>query len=526
MNAKPIKLESILFRLVVMPLVLGLALSGLGAAQSRAAEPSPGGAPAQLIYPSSGNIVPDKYIVVYKNDFEIGTLGTAIQTVTAYGGQVEFVYHSALHGFSAYLPKPALDRVLLDPAVAYVEADAVISLDPLEHKESPEDLSDAAEPGEIGIQTVQTGATWGLDRIDQVNLPLSTTYIYNHLGTNVHAYVIDTGIRSTHTEFGARASKDFDGVGDGQNGNDCHGHGTHVAGTIGGKTYGVAKQVRIHGVRVLNCDGWGYWSWVIAGLDWVAAHHLKPAVANMSLGSEGNVTSVNDAVKTLINKGVVVVVAAGNDYANACGYSPALVPKAITVGSTTSSDARSWFSNWGSCLDIFAPGSSITSAWNTNNTATNTIDGTSMAAPHVAGVAALYLQMKPTATVAEVTGGIINVATAGKVTDPKTGSPSLILFSRRVVTPKTVTPSGTITTRKPVFKWTAVFGATAYRLEIYKDTTNLHTLVVQTSACTPNTCSFTITTNLPYAGLKWRVQAKVDGVWKTYSAFKTIKIVS
>ena len=318
---------------------------------------------------------------------------------------------------------------------------------------------------------------------------------------------------------------------DDQNGNDCHGHGTHVAGTVGGKTYGVAKKVKIHAIRVLNCIGTGTWAGVIAGVDWVAAHHVKPAVANMSLGAKDTTTTVDAAVKALINKGVVVVVAAGNDGVDAKDYSPARVAAALTVGATASNDARSiwpygYSSNWGSCLDLFAPGTGVKSAWIGSNTNTNTIDGTSMASPHVAGVAALYLQLKPTATPAEVANGIINAATVGKVTDKGAGSPNRLLYSRRVVIARTKSPAGTITDKTPKFEWTSVFAATGYRLQVYRGTTLVYTQPVTTTACSGLTCSFTPATALQLADHRWRVAAKVDGVWRDYSDFKPFKVTS
>jgi subtilisin family serine protease len=301
-------------------------------------------------------------------------------------------------------------RLAADVRVAYVEQDTKVSLN-----------------------ATQANATWGIDRIDQRDLPLSTTYTYNAEAPAVSAYIIDTGIRTTHSEFGGRATVGTDTVGGGQNGQDCQGHGTHVAGTVGGKTYGVAKAVKLVAVRVLNCQGSGTTAGVIAGVDWVTANAVKPAVANMSLGGGAN-TSLDNAVKRSIASGVSYAVAAGNGNAlgtpqNACNYSPARVPEAITVGATDRTDRRASFSNFGTCLDLFAPGVSITSAWRTNDTATNTISGTSMAAPHTAGVAALYLTTNPTATPAQVRDALVNNATNGKVLDPRTGSPNKLLYS-------------------------------------------------------------------------------------------------
>ena len=243
----------------------------------------------------------------------------------------------------------------------------------------------------------------------------------------MRAYVIDTGINTTHNDFGGRATSGYDAV-DGGAATDCNGHGTHVAGSVGGTTYGVAKGVSLVAVRVLDCAGSGTNSGVIAGMDWVTANHVKPAVANMSLGG-GASTAIDDAVNRMHNAGVTVVVAAGNENQNACNVSPSRAANAITVGATTSSDARASYSNFGSCVDVFAPGSSILSAWYTSNTATNTISGTSMASPHVAGVAALYLQGTPSATPATVANAIVTTATSGVVTSSGTGSPNLLVYS-------------------------------------------------------------------------------------------------
>ncbi|MPZ97621.1 MAG: S8 family serine peptidase, partial [Propionibacteriales bacterium] len=271
--------------------------------------------------------------------------------------------------------------------------------------------------------------TWGIDRIDQRNLPLSNSYTYNQTGAGVTAFIIDTGIRATHNDLSGRVGSGFTAINDGNGTNDCHGHGTHVAGTVGSETYGVAKDVALRPVRVLGCDGSGTTAGVIDGVDWVTANKAASSVANMSLGG-GVSTALDNAVGASINAGVTYAVAAGNDFgANACNGSPARVSAAITVGSTTSSDARSSFSNIGSCLDLFAPGSNITSTWNTSNTATNTISGTSMATPHVAGVAALYLQANPGAPAATVRDAIVNGATNGVVGNPGSGSPNKLLYS-------------------------------------------------------------------------------------------------
>jgi serine protease len=327
-------------------------------------------------------------------------------------------YDRVLRGFAVKADDAALARLLADPRIAYVEEDGYISGNP-----------------------TQTNATWGLDRVDQRALPLSTTYTYDTTAAGVHAYVIDSGLLATHTEFTGRVGNGFDAVGGGTN--DCNGHGTHVAGTLGGTTWGVAKGVTIHPVRVLGCDNAGTWAGFIAGVDWVAANRVLPAVANMSLGGGAN-AAADTAVANLINAGVTVVVSAGNGGIDACGSSPARAPLAITVGATDANDARSiWAggqsSSWGTCLDIFAPGTAITSAWNTGTEATNTLNGTSMASPHVAGAAALHLASHPGATPAQVTTALINASTPNVVTDARAGSPNRLLFTLGGGTPPTIT---------------------------------------------------------------------------------------
>ncbi len=357
----------------------------------------------------NANKIENNYIVVL-DDTVVGEKGIfsiapyiASELANSHRGKIKHVYQHALNGFAVEMSAEDAERLSQDFRVKFVEEDGTVTAD-----------------------ATQSNPPWGLDRIDQRNLPLNAIYTFNWTGAGVRAYIIDTGIRTAHTQFGGRASNVFDAFGG--NGQDCNGHGTHVAGTVGGSTFGVAKSALLRGVRVLNCSGSGSNSGVIAGVDFVRLNHIAPAVANMSLGG-GASSALDTAVNNLHNANVTIAVAAGNSNANACNSSPARAANAITVGSTTTSDARSSFSNFGTCLDIFAPGSGILSAWVTSNTATATLSGTSMASPHVAGAAALYKQANPSASSTTIRNALVNNATTNVVGNAGTGSPNRLLYT-------------------------------------------------------------------------------------------------
>lgn len=367
--------------------------------------PAQAGAPASKapILAGKGETIPGQYIVVL-ND---GVSARGLDVAASNGVPTVQNYTGAFRGFAAKLTPAQLAKVSQDPSVKYIEPDAYVH--------ATAEVPDPPDTGGITANAVQTGATWGIDRIDQ-RKGLNGKYIYTGNGTGVTAYVLDTGILTTHQQFGTRARYGYDVIGGAGSGGDCHGHGTHVAGTIAGSTVGVAKGAQLVAVRVLNCGGSGTVSGVIAGIDWVTVNRSGPSVANLSLGG-GYTQALNDAVAASIASGITYIVAAGNDNANACNASPASTPSAITIGATDRNDVRAWFSNYGSCLDLFEPGVDIVSAARTSNSALATLSGTSMAAPHAAGLAALYLQINPAAKPAAVAQVLVTMSAAGVVTD-------------------------------------------------------------------------------------------------------------
>ncbi|MDQ1020744.1 S8 family peptidase [Streptomyces afghaniensis] len=376
-------------------------VGGLTALPAQAAAPAEG----RVLAANSPDAIKDSYIVTLKKSAGLKASSAAGKDlVEEYGGSVRKTFGKALNGYSATLSATEARRLAADPAVASVEQNQ-----------------------RVRLAATQSNAPWGVDRIDQASLPLSGTYTYpDSAGSGVTAYVIDTGVRITHQQISGRATYGYDAVDGDTTASDGNGHGTHVATTIAGSTYGVAKKAKIVAVRVLNNSGSGTTAGVIAGIDWVTKNHSGPSVANMSLGG-GASAALDTAVRNSIASGVTYAVAAGNSSTTASSSSPARVAEAITVGATTSTDAKASYSNYGSALDIFAPGSSITAGWHTSDTATNTISGTSMAAPHVAGAAAVYLAGHTSSTPAQVASALVGGATTGKVTSAGSGSPNRLL---------------------------------------------------------------------------------------------------
>lgn len=358
--------------------------------------------PTAPFYAKGAAGIAGDYIVVFHADV-VNPLAKADEKIARHGGKAKFRYDAAIKGFAATLSAGAVAALQADADVAYIEQDQVVH-----------------------TQTTQTAVpSWGIDRIDQRALPLNGNYTYTATGTGVRAYIIDTGIQTSHPQFGTRASAVYDAIGDGQNGQDCNGHGTHVAGTVGSTSYGVAKNVYLRAVRVLNCAGSGTSSQVLAGMNWVTTNHIAPAVANMSLGG-GFSQAENDAATNLSASGVFLAVAAGNSNADACNSSPSSAPGTVTVAASEKTDARATYSNYGGCVDLYAPGSGITSTW--LNSGTNTISGTSMATPHVTGVAALYKATYGDAAWSTIRDWLSANATASVITGNVSGTPNKLLY--------------------------------------------------------------------------------------------------
>lgn len=352
-------------------------------------------------------IIKNQYIVILNKDAG-PSIDFAQNIAKQHGAKVLQSYDTVLKGFAIYLPDTAatafVEAMKKNPQVLSIENDTVMKID----------------------ATTQSNPDWGLDRIDQKALPLNSAYSYLQTGSGTTAYIVDTGILSSHQQFSGRVLSGYTAISDGNGTTDCNGHGTHVAGTVGGSTYGVAKNGNLVPIRILGCDGSGASSNVIAGLDWILKNGKKPAVVNMSLGGDAS-TSLDSAVENLFDNGYVMVVAAGNSNTDACSASPARVSKALTVAATDNTDTRASYSNYGSCVDIFAPGSQINSSWIGSNTATKVLNGTSMATPHVAGVVAEMLQSTPTATPQTISTNLLNQASSNVVKNPS-GSPNRLLY--------------------------------------------------------------------------------------------------
>ncbi|WP_116047468.1 S8 family peptidase [Amycolatopsis palatopharyngis] len=385
------------------------AVLGAGAVH---ALPATEGVEGQIRATDTANAVTDSYIVVLKDSpatmaaAEVRkVVSTKAQSLAGrYGAEVSHTYGSALEGFSVTATETEAKRLAADAGVDYVVQNQRVHT----------------------TETQQSPPSWGLDRLDQRDLPLDDAYTYSTDAANVTAYIVDTGVLTEHETFGGRASGGKDFIDNDDDATDENGHGTHVAGTVGGKEYGVAKGVKIVPVRVLDANGSGTTAQVVAGIDWVAETASGPSVANMSLGGTAD-DALDEAVRGAVEKGVTFGVAAGNSSANASGYSPARVTEAITVAASDKQDAQASFSNYGSVVDLYAPGVDITSAW--SDGAENTISGTSMATPHVVGAAALYLADNPEATPAQVAEALTGAATPDKITNPTGETPNKLLYT-------------------------------------------------------------------------------------------------
>ncbi|MGQ4712953.1 S8 family peptidase [Streptomyces anulatus] len=402
-------------RLLAIGASAALLVGVASTAGATAAPVPPGGGEGRIVGADRPDAVEGSYIVTLKDSVARTDISSVAKSLSKrHAGEVRSTYTTALRGFSVKMSEEAAERLAADPSVARVEADGAA----------------------YATGTQPNPPSYGLDRIDQRNLPLDRSFTYPGDASNVTVYVVDSGVRTSHGDFGGRAGSGYDFIDNDSNASDCHGHGTHVAGTAAGSSYGVAKGAKIVSVRVLNCQGTSGTTWdpVLRGIDWVTKNAKKPAVVNMSVGG-GKTQSINDAINNSIASGITWVVAAGNNNADSCQYSPSSTPAAITVGATNSSDARAtgWnngqASNYGTCLDIFAPGDKITSTSNAGDNANQSMSGTSMASPHTAGAAALLLAADPSLTPAQVRDKLVAAATPDKISDARTGSPNRLLYT-------------------------------------------------------------------------------------------------
>lgn len=491
-------------RFPLVAATLLLLVAGCSRSPGSLTSPSARVGPAPLIAAGPGaHAVSGSYIVVLE-DHAGSTDAITREMSQRHAFRTQLRYSSALHGFAARLDSSTLALVRRDPRVAYVEEDQVVTVD-----------------------AVQTDPpNWGLDRLDQPALPLDHRYDANLDGTGVDAYVVDTGILLTHEDFGTRAVTGFDAITPQGQALDANGHGTHVASTIGGTRHGVAKSVKLIAVRVLDANGSGTMSGVIAGVDWVTSDHTtRPAVANLSLGG-GASPALDAAVKRAIADGVVFCVAAGNSRVNCSGTSPARVPEAITVAACDASDRFASFSNFGAGVDVIAPGVGITAAWPTSASATNTISGTSMATPHVAGVAAQILQAEPSSTPARVADVLVGLTRAGAVGSTPSRTPNRLLqrYTGAPFAPSLTLPKANAKSQAPTLAltWQPITGATGYRVELATDATFT---TLWTSANTTAT-SLNVSGLGVYTVYRWRVRASNgygDGNWSEVRTFTTRK---
>jgi subtilisin family serine protease len=392
---------------------LSITLTAVIAAVAAALAPAPAAAAAEGDLRRAGALaIPGSYLVVLNNSANVDR--SIAHLTERHGGAVGHIYRHALKGFAVKATEAVAKSIAADPAVAYVEEDARLTI----------------------TETQLNPPSWGLDRIDRNVRGYNNSYEFPTAGDGVRAYVLDTGVRITHQDFGGRASYGWDFVDNDADAGDCHGHGTHVAGTIGSTTYGVAKRVNLVSVRVANCSGDVAATNLVAGVNWVTAQGVRPAVVNVSIAFPQIEAALETAITNSIASGITYAIGAGNGDSNgnprdACGVSPARVPNALTVGATDANDRRVSYTNFGPCVDIFAPGASIRSTWNTSDTASGVLTGTSMAAPHVAGAAAIVLGAQPTFTPAQVRDRLVNLdPTVGAIPDPGTGSPNRLLFVR------------------------------------------------------------------------------------------------